>query len=77
MGLFIQQNENRSKYQEKLAAELRERASMQSASADPIDQTKDSNYVKDTVGTSDRMWLWILAILFAIIAAVIVYFFVR
>lgn len=77
MGLFIQQNENRSKLQERLAAELREKAALQAASAEPVDQTKNSNYLKDTVETSDRMWFWIISGMIAIIAGVIVFLYVR
>lgn len=58
MGILVRQNENRTKLQEKLAAELREKAKQQSGSADPIDQTKHSNYVKDMQQTSDKAGLW-------------------
>ena len=77
MGLFIQQNENRSKLQERLAAELREKAALQAASTEPLDQTKNSNYIKDTVQTSDRMWFWIISGIIAIVAGVIVFLYVR
>ena len=77
MGLFIQQNESRSKLQERLAAELREKAALQAASTEPMDQTKNSNYLKDTVQTSDRIWLWIITGVIAIVAGVIVYLYIR
>lgn len=70
MGILVKQNENRSQYQERLAAELRERAKQQANSSGPIDQTKNSNYIKDTSGTSDRLWLW------AIVAGVLLVGFV-
>lgn len=76
MGLFIRQNENRSKLQERLAAELREKAKLQANAAEPIDQTKDSYYVKDSAEVSGKVWLWVLAggIL---VAAAVTYIIVR
>lgn len=56
MGVFIRQNENRSQLQQRLAAELREKAKLQASGAEPNDQTTDSNYVKNLEQTSDRTW---------------------
>ena len=66
MGLFIRQNENRSPFQEKLAEELRERTKLQASGAEPLDQSKGSNYLKDTEQTSGRVWVWV------VVAAVVV-----
>lgn len=60
MGLFIQQNDNRSQLQERLAAELREKAKLQANNSEPLDQTKHSNYLKNTEQTSSRAWIWFL-----------------
>ncbi len=76
MGLFIQQNENRSKLQERLAADLREKAALQAASTEPLDQTKNSNYVKDMEQTSSKAWLW-LVLGAAVIVAGVVFFVTR
>lgn len=70
MGLFIQQKDNRSQLQERLAAELRERAKMQASGAEPIDQTKNSNYLKDTEVATSRSWLWFVVAV-VVIAAII------
>ena len=75
MGLFIQQNENRSKLQERLAADLREKAALQAASTEPLDQTKDSNYVKDMEQASSKAWLWL--VLCVVVVAGIVFFVTR
>lgn len=72
MGLFIRQNENRSHLQEKLAEELRQRASQQAAGLEPNDQTKDSNYVKDTEQTSDRAWIG-LVVAVLVIAGIVIF----
>lgn len=60
MGLFVKQNENRSQLQQRLAAELREKAKQQASGADPLDMSKDSRYIKDMEQTSERAWLWLL-----------------
>ncbi len=57
MGLFIRQNENRSQLQERLAAELRERAKLQASGSEPLDQSTKSNYIKNTEQTSERAWI--------------------
>ncbi len=60
MGILLRQNDNRSQYQERIAAELRERAKQQAMGSEPLDQSKDSNYVKNTSGTSERLWVWLV-----------------
>jgi hypothetical protein len=60
MGILIKQDDNRSQYQERIAAELRERAKRQAAGSEPLDQTKQSNYIKDTSEFSGRLWLWLI-----------------
>jgi len=66
MALFIRQNDNRSQLQERLAAELQERAKQKAAKADLPDGVSDSRYIKDTKETTSLAWLWILLILVAI-----------
>jgi len=66
MALFIRQNDNRSQLQERLAAELQERAKQKAAKADLPDGVSDSQYIKDTKETTSLAWLWILLILVAI-----------
>ncbi|TAL14328.1 hypothetical protein EPN95_03410 [Patescibacteria group bacterium] len=63
MALFIRQNDNRSQLQEKLAAELQERAKQKAQKADLPDGVTDSAYIKDTKQTTSLAWLWILIIL--------------
>jgi hypothetical protein len=60
MALFIKQNDNRSQLQERLAAELQERAKLKAAKSDLPDGVTDSQYLKDTKETTSLMWLWIL-----------------
>jgi hypothetical protein len=67
MALFIQQNDNRSKLQEKLAAELQDKMKKRAE----IDKTlpdgiEDSAYLKDTKKTTSLAWVWILIIAFTL-----------
>lgn len=62
MGLFIRQNDNRSQLQERLAAELREKARVRAAGSDPVDLTENSTYLKNTETTSKRAWIWFVAL---------------
>jgi hypothetical protein len=60
MALFIKQNDNRSQLQERLAAELQERAKQNAAKNDLPDGVTDSQYLKDTKETTSLIWLWLL-----------------
>lgn len=66
MALFIRQDDNRSKLQERLAAELQDRAKQRALSQDRPDGVDDSKYLQETKTTSSLMWLWILVILIAV-----------
>jgi hypothetical protein len=70
MALFIRQNDNRSQLQERLAAELQERAKQKSQKADLPDGVKDSEYMKDTKQTTSLAWLWILIALAVIVLVI-------
>jgi type VI protein secretion system component VasF len=68
MALFIQQNEDRSKLQERLAAELREKAkkAQQEPATTPPDGVHDSSYLKDTKKTTSFAWVWVVIVLFVV-----------
>jgi len=67
MALFIQQNDNRSKLQERLETELREKAKAR-ADVDTTlpDGVDDSSYLKGTKKTTTLAWVWIAIILLAV-----------
>lgn len=71
MGLFVQQNSNRTKLQERLAAELSEKAKKkaETVSNDLPDGVDDSRYVEGTKTTTSLAWVWILIIVAAVGAA--------
>lgn len=68
MALFVNQNSNRSKLQERLAAELTEKAKKKAdleAKAAP-DGVEDSYYMKDTKQTTGLAGVWIGVIIVAL-----------
>jgi len=65
MALFIQQNDNRTKLQEQLAAELRAKAKARAELETTLpDGVEDSNYLKDTKATTSLAWVWIAVVIF-------------
>jgi hypothetical protein len=71
MGLYLKQNETRSELQNKLAAELQERARKKSTElTDRPDGVSDAEYMKNTKQTTSLAWVWLLISL-AIVAIVI------
>lgn len=58
MALFVRQDEQRSELQDRLAAELQERARAR-AEKNP-DGVDDSQYIKGTKTTTSLAWVWIV-----------------
>ena len=73
MGLFVNQQDQRSELQERIAAQLREKAKASSlqekATMDGVD---DIRYLEGTKQTTTLAWVWILIAIMA--GAVIVMF---
>ncbi len=73
MGLFVNQQDQRSELQERIAAELREKAKASSlqekATMDGVDDIK---YLEGTKQTTTLAWAWILIAI--MVGAVIVMF---
>lgn len=73
MGLFIQQNDERSKLQQRLAEELREKAKQRAdIDANPADHVDDSAYLEGTKQTTSLAWVWVLIALAAVAAVVVI-----
>jgi type VI protein secretion system component VasF len=71
MGLFVRQNQERSELQQRLAAELQEKAKKRAENgAVRPDGIEDSNYLKDTKETTSLAGVWIALIVVALILAV-------
>lgn len=66
MGLFVNQQDQRSELQERIAAELREKAKasglQEKASLDGVEDVK---YLEGTKQTTTLAWAWILIVIMA------------
>ena len=73
MGLFVNQQDQRSELQERIAAELREKAKTSSlqekATMDGVD---DIRYLDGTKQTTTLAWAWILIAIMAGVVIVLV-----
>ena len=73
MGLFVNQQDQRSELQERIAAELREKAKASSLQEKAtMDGVEDIRYLEDTKQTTTLAWAWILI---AIMAGVVIVMF--
>lgn len=70
MALFVQQNDNRSKYQQQIAAELQEKLRSQPQPGAQPDGVEDSAFVRDTKSTTSLAWMW-LVIALAFVGALV------
>ena len=59
MALFIKQSDERSKLQQRIAAELQEKAKLKAGSSDVPDGVDDSRYLEETKQTTGKAWIWI------------------
>ncbi len=74
MGIIVNQQDNRSELQKKIAAELSEKAKKKhDATHDLPDGVDDSAYMENTKQTTSLAWVW-LVIVFAFVAVGVVYF---
>jgi uncharacterized protein HemX len=60
MALFIRQTDDRSKLQERLAAELQERNRVKNDFTEAPDGVKDSSYMKGTKEGSSLLGVWLI-----------------
>lgn len=73
MALFVRQDQERSELQQRLAAELREKAKKRAEEEDKRpDGVEDSAYLNGTKTTTSLAWVWILIVILAIVAVIIV-----
>jgi len=71
MALFVNQENTRTKLQQKIAAELAEKAKKKaSGEADRPDGVDDSAYLKDTKRTTSLAGVWIVIIIAILVLAI-------
>lgn len=76
MGLYVRKEEERSKLQEKIAAELREKAKRNSdAEFTPVDGVEESNYMEGTKNSSSLLGVWL--VLLAIGVGLVIWLIIR
>lgn len=77
MGLFVNQNENRTELQQRIDAELRAKAAKRQkvdSDLDGSDAIDGTNYLKGTKQTTGLDWAWlIIAIAVAILFGTFIY----
>lgn len=72
MGIIVSKNnDENSRLNQRITADLRERAQKTAAGDDP-DLVEDSDYAKDLKKTGKYTWIWIVLIILAIISLVII-----
>lgn len=77
MALFLRQNEERSKLQERLAAELQERLKQNTSRNDGgyVDGIEDSTMMEGTRATSSHAWIWIFVFFVVLVIVGIIIFY--
>lgn len=76
MGILVEDNEERSKLQDRISADLRERAirtSKGEAESD-VDLVEDSALIEGTKASRGTAWFWIVLIVLALISLGIIFF---
>lgn len=72
MGIIVSKNnEEKSKLNERITADLRERANKTTLGEDP-DLVEDSDYAKDLKKTGKYSWVWVVLVILAIISLVVI-----
>ncbi len=75
MGVLVQKDEERSKLQERIAADLRERSVRNSKDEDvDVDLEEDSAYLEGTHKSRGTVIFWTTLIVLALIALGIIFF---
>ena len=69
MGILVNQKDQRTELQEKIAADLRAKIGQTVGAGDERDEIADSKYMEGTKQTTTLAWVWILI---AVMAAVVV-----
>lgn len=66
MGLFVNQKDQRSELQERIAAELREKAKASSLQEKAsLDGVEDVKYLEGTKQTTTLAWAWVVIVIMA------------
>lgn len=70
MALFVRQNDERTKYQQQIAAELQEKLRKRSEEAERPDGVTDSAFIKNTKAANSLGWIWIVVVAVLVLIAI-------
>lgn len=71
MGIIVSKNnDENSRLNQRITADLRERAQKEMRGSDP-DLVEDSDYAKDLKKSSSYAWVWIVLVVLAVISIVV------
>lgn len=71
MGLYLRQNDDRSKLQQRLDEELRAKAKARAAKeAETPDGVEDSRYVENTKSTTSLAGIWLVIVVLVLAVAI-------
>ena len=71
MGVIVhKETERKTELSDRIAADLRNRAKMESQ--DDPDLVEDSDYVRDYKKTGNFSWVWVVLVIGALISAVLI-----
>ena len=71
---MVEGNEEQSKLQERITADLRERSRRNSKNEGEVDLVEDSEYLKNTQKTSRFSWFWFVLVTLAVLSLAIIFF---
>jgi len=75
MGIIVNQEDNRTELQKRIATELADKDKKRKAREDELpDGVDDSAYIQGTKQTTSLAWVWVVIVLVA--AAALVWFFI-
>ncbi len=76
MGILVENNEERSKLQDRITADLRERAATTSKNegGKDVDLVEDYAYIEGTKTSRGSAWFWIILVILALVALGIIFF---
>ena len=76
MGILVKDNEERSKLQDRISADLRERAARTSGNEGEkdVDLVEDSAFIEGTKQSHSTAWFWITLVTLAVISLGIIFF---
>jgi hypothetical protein len=74
MGIIVNQQDNRTELQKRIAAELSEKAKKKhDPKGDLVDGVEDSAYIEGTKVTTSLAWVWAVVFLLAVVAVVFLF----